>query len=57
MVLNKQTVEFLIFLIGVVIKYGAPAVKNFIDTLEKDEISKEDLIALILDKSPNEFFE
>jgi len=55
--MDKETISFIVFLISIVTKYGAPAVKNFIDYIEKDEITKEDIEALIIDKDPEEFFE
>lgn len=55
--MDKQTVEFMTFLIGMVIKYGVPEVKKMINHLGKEEITKSDLLGLIIDKEPESFFE
>lgn len=57
MEMDKQTVSFIIFLIGVVTKYGAPAVKNLIEYIDKEKITQEDLESLVINKNPEEFFE
>lgn len=54
--MDKQTVEFLVFLIGIVVKYGVPEVKNMIEYLDKEEITRNDLLDLMIDKEPESFF-
>ncbi len=57
MKMDKETVSFIVFLIGIVTKYGAPAVKNLLEYIDKQEITEEDLKSLIINKNPEEFFE
>lgn len=54
--MNKEEVKLVIHLVGIIAKYGVPAVKNFIEYIEKEKITKEDIDNLMLEKNPEDFF-
>jgi hypothetical protein len=41
--MNKQTLQLIIIIVDLILKYGTSAVSNIISALEKDEITLEDI--------------
>ena len=56
MEMKKDQIDLIIFITSIVIKYGPTTVKRLIDMLNKDVITKDDLVSILLEKDPEEFF-
>lgn len=52
----REDVELIIEIVTLLIRYGKPMVESFVNALEKDVITLEDLQNMKITKRPEEYF-